>query len=897
MVLPMLNDATINLPVKSMMKPKQRSWLVLLILLTLVFPSNILASQIQKLPQATGIWHKANDTEDKTFQWKSNWIWHQSLEQADRVLFRKKVNFSSLPEEAILRITASSLYQLYINGQYVLRGPARSAPHHQSYDILDISSLLQIGENVIAVQVHHQANKKSYHHKARAGLLAQIDYTDKTGPAAVYSNSSWRALVDPSWDNNAPRINRFQRAVTDRVDLQKSIRQWQAVNFDDSQWTEAKSLLRNSGWPGSQKNAKARALTPPWTALLPRKLPYLVETNIKATTLISATEIDDFFQPRKNKRSKKVQLKQFIDPVINRGLEAYQKYGKPIHIPASKDHNKHKTWLLVFDMGKIHNGMPSLDIEGIKGTEVEIISIPFMVDNQFTDRMVDSDLLDKVTLSGARDRWQAQYFKPGRYLGLVLQSGAVPVKIHAVGVHQIEYPFNPIGSITSKSAPWINQYMQASALTIRATTTDAYTDNYRERRQYAQTGYYAALGNYYLFGDNVLQARYLQQVAEEQQANGLMPAYGPLLTDDYMVILDSNCLWIRSLRNYLLYSGDEKTVRDLLPVAFKLMALLDTYTNSSGLLDNPPYAYWLDHARNDRRGANLTLNGHYLGAVEDFAELLNWLKVPGTEALENQAKTMREAMSQQFWDNKKGLFVDAVIDGKKSSQYSEHGNAMALAMQIATKSQAKGVAEQLLIDDNNNDIKRRSGMTMVTPAMSYFLHKGLADYGYIDESLQLFQRRFARMLQADTNSTLWEEWWLDATGRSGKLLRNGRTRSDAQTESVFPPALFAEFLLGLKPLQPGMKLLSLKRTNSAIKDISALVPTPQGNLKIEWKFNVDDTGELSLKIPENITIELDGLSLCRKKSCLITINGEQQIFAQGADNPLMINEGSHLIAF
>ena len=76
----MICTSIFDLPFKSMMKPKQWSWLALWMLLTLVFPSNILASQIQKLPQATGIWHKANDTEDKTFQWRANWIWHQSLE-------------------------------------------------------------------------------------------------------------------------------------------------------------------------------------------------------------------------------------------------------------------------------------------------------------------------------------------------------------------------------------------------------------------------------------------------------------------------------------------------------------------------------------------------------------------------------------------------------------------------------------------------------------------------------------------------------------------------------------------------------------------------------------------------------------------------------------------------
>ena len=69
--------------------------------------------------------------------------------------------------------------------------------------------------------------------------------------------------------------------------------------------------------------------------------------------------------------------------------------------------------------------------------------------------------------------------------------------------------------------------MEASAKTIEVCTTDAYTDNYRERRQYAQTGYYAALGNYWLFGDHALQRRYLVQVAQEQEANGVMPAAMP----------------------------------------------------------------------------------------------------------------------------------------------------------------------------------------------------------------------------------------------------------------------------------------------------------------------------------------------------------------------------------
>ena len=80
-----------------------------------------------------------------------------------------------LPQKAILKITATSHYKLYINGQYLLQGPARSAPHHQSFDQLEITPLLEKGINTIAVKVHYQDGQQSYHFQSRPGLLVQLN--------------------------------------------------------------------------------------------------------------------------------------------------------------------------------------------------------------------------------------------------------------------------------------------------------------------------------------------------------------------------------------------------------------------------------------------------------------------------------------------------------------------------------------------------------------------------------------------------------------------------------------------------------------------------------------------------------------------------------------------------
>jgi len=393
----------------------------------------------------------------------------------------------------------------------------------------------------------------------------------------------------------------------------------------------------------------------------------------------------------------------------------------------------------------------------------------------------------------------------------------------------------------------------------------------------------------------VLQRRYLLQVAQEQMPNGLMPAYAPAASDDYMVILDSNCLWIRSLRNYLLYSGDYKTTRELLPTAMKLMALLHSYTNSLGMIDNPPFAYWLDHALNDRRGANFNLNGHYLGALEDIAQILLWLNDSQSSEFAQRAKVLRKSLQDYLWDEEKQLFADALIDGTRSEMFSEHANAMALALHIATPDQGKSIAAQLLIDDKHNYIQRVSGITMVTPAMSYFLFKGLCEYGYIDESFSLFRSRFDKMLEPETNGTLWEEWWLDAIGRSG-ILQKGRTRSDAQTESAFPPALFAEFLLGIKPAKPGMKEVIITKSTSGLKNIEAEIPSPEGKLKVQW-FVDKAEGELILDIPGEMIVKLDLGSLLVTNTGEVIVDGRAYKIDLHSNQYLTLNFGRHVINF
>lgn len=834
-----------------------------------------------------GMWFNPNQQVPK-YEWQAQWIWMNDSVTSDVMLARKTFKISEIANEALLRITATSQYQLYINGEYVRRGPARSAPHHQSFDILDISGFLQEGKNVMAVRVHQQKKKFSYNLDQRGGLLVQLDLNSKLKNNSIFTNSEWKVSPELSWDNNAPLISRFQQIVNDRVDMRKHLNGWKAIDFNDSDWSNATPLLRTEGWPSVQKNDRPFELATPWTSLVPREVPYLIENQIRAENLILGTQIEIY-----NKSSEGINLSKKLDKSIIKNLKKYVAKKAPLEIPKSENG---KAWFLLFDFGEVLNGTPTVEIQGPRGTELEIVGAPFVVNDSFDYKVVDSEYRDKIILSGERDNWEATYFKPTRYLGIIVSNNETPIKLFSLGTRNLKYPFQKKGLIKSKEAPWVQQYMDATAKTIDVCTTDAYTDNYRERRQYAQTGFYAALGNYYLFGDTALQRRYLVQTAQEQQANGIMPAYAPAASDDFMVILDSNCLWIRSLHNYLLYSGDHKTTKELLPTAQKLMRLLDSFTNDLGMIENPPYPYWLDHALLDRRGANFNLNGHYLGALVDFAIVLEWLDMPESSFYKAKAKQLRRSLQQYFWNQEKQLFADALVDGKQSEMFSEHTNATALALKIASTEQAINIAKQLLAKDNHNYIKRESGLIMVTPAMSYYLHKGLCEYGFIDESLEMFRSRFDKMLAPETNGTLWEEWRLDGIGRSGKL-ELGRTRSDAQTESAFAPKLFAAYLLGVTPTKPGMKEVEVYRTKTKLHQMEATIPSPEGDLYIKWDQGKKGEGSLQLNIPGEMKVKVSLESLGNTGVKSILLNGKDLSAGQHKERFTILTHGSHQINF
>ena len=92
-------------------------------------------------------------------------VFHRQLERIDlpaddqensHVLFRKMIELKKSPSEARIYITADDYYKLYINGRFVVQGPAPAYHFCYNYNEIDVTDYLCEGENVLAVHTYYQ---------------------------------------------------------------------------------------------------------------------------------------------------------------------------------------------------------------------------------------------------------------------------------------------------------------------------------------------------------------------------------------------------------------------------------------------------------------------------------------------------------------------------------------------------------------------------------------------------------------------------------------------------------------------------------------------------------------------------------------------------------------------
>ena len=89
------------------------------------------------------------------YRWKAVWIAPQNvnLKAFGVYHFRKNFDLTKKPNQFIINVSGDNRYRIFVNGNYIGAGPARSDLMHWNFETYDVAQQLQEGENTIAAVV------------------------------------------------------------------------------------------------------------------------------------------------------------------------------------------------------------------------------------------------------------------------------------------------------------------------------------------------------------------------------------------------------------------------------------------------------------------------------------------------------------------------------------------------------------------------------------------------------------------------------------------------------------------------------------------------------------------------------------------------------------------------
>lgn len=761
--------------------------------------------------------------------WKAFWITHPDIKPHDYnvVLFRRNFELTIKPETFIIHITADNRYWLYVNGQQVCFGPARSDLHHWRYETVDIAPFLKTGPNVIAVRVNNWGEAKAEaQFSAQTGLLLQGHGESE---AIVNSNDKqWKTTIN---EGVQPRpvnwmyqvdipFGYYAGSPTDSVNAAKVPWGWKQIAYNDSAWKTAR-------WLASAGN---------------REFQYAGKWLLTPRTVELLT-----FKPEPLGR---IAQSTGIQPEGNPFAE-----NKKILIPANR-----KVTLLI-DQGYLTIGYPEMVVSGGKDAKIKATYAEALYDNRkqkgnrnlLTNKKIIG-YKDVFMPDGGNDRvFQPLWLRPFRFIQLEIETKTQPLTIVSYQNWYTAYPLEANARFECDK-PEYTKVWDIGWRTIQLCSQENFmSDAYYEQMQYIGDARVHALVALTLSGNDLPVREVIRQFDYSRIPDGLTLACYP--NDWHLVIPTYSLVWIHMLHDYMMLRGDKEFLKQFSGGIRSVLGWYDNHVSENGMLGPLPWWNFVDWYK-DRpsgvpegavEGGSAVISLQYALALQHASELLAFTgnKIE-SEQYASQAEEIRTSVYNLCYDETRGLLAET--PDKKS--FSQHTNILGVLTNSLAQVQYSPVMEKVLKDRT---------LAQTTFYFKFYLFEALKKTSMED--------RYESQLEP----------WLSmlSLGLTTTPEEPGNPRSDCHPWSTSPNYEFLTLICGIRPASAGFEKVLIKPAPGTLRFIKATYPHPKGDIM------VDLTRKGELGIEGNIIIPqgLSGTFVWNDKT--IELNpGKQKISAK-----------------
>lgn len=793
---------------------------------------------------------------------KGLWIWGSpGLAHEHRneyVYARKTVRLASEPVSAHVRVSADNRYQLFVNGKFVCRGPARCEPRFQAYDEIDLGPYLRRGKNCIAALAHHYG-ESTFQSLERGGwgFLLDGEVRCRRGkPVPIHTDRTWKAIRADAYNRKTSRYT-VQLGFQEDFDGTRPPLHWTRVRFNDRHWPDAHCV--------------GAATMMPYEHLEPRAIPFEREEpgrfvamtgSFVGRSLESCRTHGDLGVLLADERRTPPRRPIFRN--VPAGLKRGRGHMTVLPTPAGRFH------AIVIDAGKEVSGFVHLDVEAAGGEIIDLFYTEHVRPNgEAVVRAKNGGLAsiaDRYRCRNGRQQHQFSSWKGFRYILVVFRDVRRPLKVHHIGYTFTSYPVERRGAF-EYSDPLLNRIWETGVYTQQLCMHDSYMDcPWREQAQWWGDARIQWRVNMAAFGDHALFRRGIRQGAQSQVHNGL--TYGLFPCECHSCILpDYTLVWICSIWDYYFYTGDDSPIHEHFDAAVRALGWFERHAGRAHLCGYPGHGLWLflDWAPLFKAGYNATFTLEYLEALQIAVKMARHVgRTAEARKYAALARQVERAAVRAFWDARGKQFFEGYIREKRRPyrQVAQHGNTYAIltGMQPRWHDRIAGrVAwilknhDRLFADNSGGNLHHPKAKYPIASSFFYaYVLQALFQAGRGVDALAGIRKLWGRMLEQD--ATTWFETWNHGPDVYGNS-------SACHAWSAGPTYHLSEQVGGVTPVAPGFEKVRIAPQMFDLAWASVRTPTPRGPIDITWQRVGKDGIDLSIRLPKRVTgvVHLPGM--------------------------------------
>lgn len=773
----------------------------------------------------------------KDVKWTAQWIMHPTVQSQSHamILFRKSFELQAQPEKFIVHVSADNHYRLFVNGKYVIRGPARGDISHWFYETLDLAGYLQAGKNVIAAEVVNWGPKRSFTYFSQMTSFVMQGESD-TEKVVNTSGGSWKCMQNQAFnakmvnwmtDRNTIDFGLYVGNPTDSIVGSKYPWGWETRDFNDAAWLPAK-------WcdivGGRDVQFAGGILYGGGKMLIPRRTGLLKEEKL-----------------------------QFAGVRRSSGIEVNDKFLKgtgTLTIPA----NKKVTILL--DQGFETMGYPELLISGGKDAKIQAMYAENMIVKNHAPKGNRNQIEGKYMVGikdifipdGGKSRlFKPTYLRAFRYIQLDIETKAAPLTIESYTHVACNAPIERKAAFEADH-PLPTWVMDAGWRTVKICAQDMLmSDAAYEQMQYTGDSRVHNLALLTLSGDDRLTRNALIQFDQSRIPEGLTYACYP--NPFHLIIPSYSLIWIDQVHDYMMWKDDKAFIAGFELGIQSVLHWFEQKMQTNGLMGKMDWwgaLAWPRHYKNGEpptiySGNNTLYTLHYAYTLRHAADIFEYL---GKTAQANEYRSRANQVCTEVnrrCKNQDGFYTESPDD----KQVSQITNLMAILAEAVSGDEARKLMGKLL--------EPKDWFGQVDLFLHLYLFEAMNKTGFQEKFIPEISEW---QLMMDRNMSTFAEVPLE-WGEENQ-------RSECHPWSSAPNVFLFKTICGIRPTSAGHKTVEIAPSFGELTIIKAVYPHPLGNIELDLR-KVSSGVEGTIVTPKEM-------------QCTFVWNGQKQNLRGGKQN-------------